>query len=107
MSFKNKRFTMVLNDETGAYDCVEISEGYRADAQPRIHVIEDTMTALEHPCDGRMYTSKSEFSRVTKAHGCVEVGQRPGDRRSANYESRSDALYRAFDRAWQETVQKP
>jgi hypothetical protein len=24
--------------------------------------------------DGRYYTSKAEFRKVTKAHGCVEVG---------------------------------
>ncbi|WP_269275911.1 hypothetical protein [Sinorhizobium psoraleae] len=32
------------------------------------------MDAVEHPCDGRQYSSKSQFRRVTRAHGCVEVG---------------------------------
>lgn len=39
---------------------------------PAIHL--DTMDALEHPLDGQMYDSKSAFRAVTKAHGCIEVG---------------------------------
>lgn len=34
----------------------------------------DTMDALWHPHDGRMYESKSEFRAVTKASGGEEVG---------------------------------
>lgn len=34
----------------------------------------DSMRALEHPCDGKFYDSKSAFRAVTKAHGCVELG---------------------------------
>lgn len=34
----------------------------------------DTMDETRHMADGKFYTSKSEFRRVTKAHGCVEVG---------------------------------
>lgn len=37
-------------------------------------VISDTMTALVHPCDGKMYDSKSQFRKITKAKGGVEVG---------------------------------
>lgn len=39
---------------------------------PAIHT--DSMPMLEHPCDGKFYDSKSEFRRVTRAHGCEEVG---------------------------------
>src|SRR5690349_20907797 len=27
-----------------------------------------------HPADGKYYDSKSKFRQVTKAHGCIEVG---------------------------------
>lgn len=37
-------------------------------------VISDTMDALVHPCTGKMMDSKSEFRKVTKAKGGVEVG---------------------------------
>lgn len=42
--------------------------------ESHLYVIDDTMPAVEHPCDGKKYDSKSEFRRVTKANGCVEVG---------------------------------
>jgi hypothetical protein len=41
------------------------------------HVIGDTMPETEHPCDGKVYTSKSAMARVTKAHGCIEMGNDP------------------------------
>ena len=36
-------------------------------------LISDTMDAAEH-VDGKFYTSKSEYRRVTKANGLIEVG---------------------------------
>lgn len=41
---------------------------------PRIHVIQDSMDATWHPCTGKIMDSKSEFRKVTKAHGGVEIG---------------------------------
>jgi len=38
------------------------------------HVISDTMDALRHPITGKHMDSKSQFRGVTRAHGCVEVG---------------------------------
>ena len=38
------------------------------------YVISDTMDALRHPITGRIMDSKSQFRSVTRAHGCVEVG---------------------------------
>lgn len=35
------------------------------------------MSETEHPFDGKHYTSKSEFRKVTKAGGGVEVGNDP------------------------------
>lgn len=37
-------------------------------------VISDTMDALIHPCTGKLMDSKSEFRKVTRAKGGVEVG---------------------------------
>ncbi len=43
---------------------------------PRPMVISDTMDLTEH-VDGRFYDSKSRFREVTKAAGCIEVGNDP------------------------------
>jgi hypothetical protein len=37
-------------------------------------VISDTMEPVQHPCTGDYFSSKAQFRRVTRAHGCVEVG---------------------------------
>jgi hypothetical protein len=36
--------------------------------------ISDNMDALWHPADNSFTDSKSQFRRLTKKHGCVEVG---------------------------------
>jgi hypothetical protein len=36
--------------------------------------ISDHMDPTRHMADGRLYDSKSEFRKATKAAGCVEVG---------------------------------
>lgn len=45
-------------------------------------VIIDEMPATQHMADGNYYTSKRRFRLVTKAHGCVEVGNDPAMFRS-------------------------
>lgn len=46
-------------------------------------VISDTMDPLIHPCTNKMMDSKSEFRKVTKAKGGVEVGnEKITDRRT-------------------------
>lgn len=37
-------------------------------------VISDYLPDLKHPLTGKVMDSKSSFRRVTRAHGCVEVG---------------------------------
>lgn len=37
-------------------------------------IISDSMEPTQHPCNGKMYTSKARFRAETRAHGCVEVG---------------------------------
>lgn len=34
----------------------------------------DSMNPTKHPIDGKIYDSKSKFREVTRAHGCIEVG---------------------------------
>lgn len=44
-------------------------------SNPTAYVISDTMkTAAPHPCTGKMMDSKAAFRRVTREHGCVEIG---------------------------------
>ena len=59
--FRNGKFV-----EKGSEEDYESSKG------PII--ISDEMDAVQHPCNGLWYESKSAFRKTTKAHGCVEVG---------------------------------
>ncbi len=55
-------------------------------------VISDAMgTALRHPITGKLMDSKSQFRAVTRAHGCVEVGndRQVDSRRMEGFDSRS------------------
>jgi predicted RNA-binding protein with PUA-like domain len=38
------------------------------------HYISDHMDATQHMANGQYYDSKSEFRKVTRAYGCIEVG---------------------------------
>lgn len=38
------------------------------------NVIDDTMPATWHPVTGEVFESKSRFRAVTRAAGCIEVG---------------------------------
>jgi hypothetical protein len=40
-------------------------------------VITDEMPATQHMADGNYYTSKRKFRAITRAHGCIEVGNDP------------------------------
>lgn len=44
---------------------------------PCPHIASDGMEPTQHMCDGKFYTSKAKFRAVTRAHGCVEVGNDP------------------------------
>lgn len=56
------------------HNCAPVNYGAPSDTIPVPMFISDTMDPVEHPCDGRRYSSKAQFRRVTKAHGCIEVG---------------------------------
>jgi hypothetical protein len=67
-------------------------------------VITDEMPATQNMADGNFYTSKRKFRAVTRAHGCVEVGNDPAMFRR-RYRPKPDrqavgaAVARAFSRA--------
>ena len=42
------------------------------------HVISDIMAPTRHMADGNVYDSKRKFREVTKAHGCIEIGDQKG-----------------------------
>lgn len=44
-------------------------------------VISDGMPETQHPCTGQYMSSKSAFRAVTKAHGCIEIGNDPARHR--------------------------
>ncbi len=54
-------------------------------------VISDTMQGMRHPITGKVMDSKSQFRAVTRAHGCVEVGndQQRDTRRHDGFDSAS------------------
>ncbi len=58
---------------------VEKTLATRADGP---YVISDTIADTWHPGDGKHYDSKSNFRRVTKSKGMVEIGtEKQSDRR--------------------------
>lgn len=57
-------------------ECRPVAPQGMSDLLPVPQFISDTMDPTEH-IDGRVYTSKSQFARVTKAHGCIEIGNDP------------------------------
>lgn len=64
----------ILSDGREVYRRVEqYCEPKRSDL-PTPMFIRDDMPETEHPCTGQAYNSKSSFRAVTKAHGCVEIG---------------------------------
>lgn len=40
-------------------------------------LMSDTMDPVQHPCTGEYLSSKARFRAVTRAHGCLEVGNDP------------------------------
>ena len=67
-----------LADEKGWVELNDDYYRYLPDANsPKdgsANVISDHMPETRHMADGKYYDSKSKFRQVTKAHGCIEVG---------------------------------
>lgn len=65
------------------------------------YIASDTMEAIEHPCDGKKYTSKSEFRKTTRANGCIEIGdqkQKPKEKPKPDSAANRAALKRALQK---------
>jgi hypothetical protein len=65
------------------------------------YVIQDSMDAAAHPCTGKMMDSKSEFRKVTRAHGCTEMGNESlssygGEKEKLDPGKRREAIKRAM-----------
>lgn len=60
---------------------------------PVVH--QDTMNPTVHPCDGKLYESKSAFRSVTRAHGCYEIGNESAETltRAARQETDTSAKH--------------
>lgn len=58
-------------------ECFPAVPDGRSDAIPVPNFIRDQMEPAMHPCTGKLIDSKSAFTRTTKAHGCIEVGDDP------------------------------
>lgn len=55
--------------------CIKIEPDKRGPY--RIHVISDTMNAVQGQHDGRIYDSKAQLRASYRAHGLIEVGNDP------------------------------
>ncbi len=76
----------------------KFTEARPREASPKVHIIQDSMNALAHPCDGRIYDSKSVFRQVTRAHGAVELGNdRITPRQDDSHRTIKNDILRAFE----------
>lgn len=67
--------------------------------QPRVYIQQDTINPLWHPANGKTYESKSEFRKVTKAHGLIEYGnEMPKPREKKLPGGIKQDLLKAFER---------
>ena len=95
--FRNERGNLMK-----VYRDISRDDSKRADF-PTPFAISDTMDPTEH-IDGKHYTSKSQFRAVTKAHGCIEVGNDPArlrkiERPKADPKARREAVAKAIAQA--------
>ncbi len=70
---------------------------------PAPMLLSDTMDPTEHPCTGEFMTSKSKFRQVTRANGCIEVGNdssrlRPKTKPAPDREAIRHSIKKAFGR---------
>ncbi|QIG75004.1 hypothetical protein EVC14_006 [Rhizobium phage RHph_I3_18] len=75
----------------------------RSDTFPVPNFISDHMEPLEHPLTGKFYTSKREFSAITRERGYEEVGNdparlRPRPKPKADRKAIKDSVQKAMAR---------
>ena len=76
----------------------KLVEKSKAPPKSGVFVISDNLTPLRHPITGKLMDSKSQFRAVTRAHGCVEVGNdRQADRRAYDAGNMKRDIARAIE----------
>ena len=63
-------------------------------------IVSDQLDYVEHPSDGKLYTSKRAFRETTKANGCIEVGNDPQRFRVKDKVSNDKGIDTAIDKAF-------
>lgn len=63
--------------EAWPLECYPAAAQGQSDALPVPYFISDTTDPLQHPIDGKFYTSKSTFSKITRDAGYETVGNDP------------------------------
>ncbi len=63
--------------EAWPFECLPQAPQAQSTAIPVPYFISDTTEPLQHPIDGKFYTSKSTFSKITRQAGAIEVGNDP------------------------------
>jgi hypothetical protein len=88
--------TYTWNPATKTFEAI----GGSAQKRKQTHsVIQDSMNSTWHPITGEMIDSKSKFRKITKSHGCIEVGneeqkQRPPETKDSDY---TEAIIKAYE----------
>lgn len=68
------------------------------EVQVRTTIITDDMPATAHPASGQYFTSKKKFREMTRAAGCVEVGdQKLETHRPSEIGGQKEALIASWD----------
>lgn len=80
--------------------CYPVAAQGQSDSLPIPYFISDTTEPLQHPIDGKFYTSKSTFSKITRQAGAIEVGNdparlRPREKPKADKKALRDSLEKA------------
>lgn len=65
-----------LGDGRSVFRRIDASPAPKRSSLPTPRIISDTMDPTEH-VDGRFYESKAQYRAVTKANGCIEIGNDP------------------------------
>ncbi len=65
---------MVYKWDEATQKMVELSPDDKPKEYFHTVITDDVPQGMQHPADGSWHTSKSNFRKTTRAHGCVEVG---------------------------------